>query len=247
MARRDEILAYANELLELDAYPDYGPMGMQVEGADEVTRIGCAVSASRELFERAAAAGCELVIVHHGLIWDSDPRTIDGAMRARLGLLLGANITLAAYHLALDAHPEIGNNVLLARELGIEPEERVAGLGFGGPLAEPLGVEEFARRVHERLAREPLVFPAGPDRVARAAVITGGAAKYVVDAAAAGYDLFLTGEAAEPTLHTARELGIHFVAAGHYATETLGVQALAARLAERFGLGWEFIDLPNPV
>lgn len=247
MANRDELLAYANELLDLDAYPDYGPMGMQVEGAPEVNRIACAVSASLELFERVAAAGANFLIVHHGLIWDGDPRVVAGPLRGRLKALLDADITLAAYHLALDAHAEVGNNALLARELGVDPERPFAGIGWGGSLAEPAGIEEFAGRVRERLGAEPLVFPHGPERIERAAVVTGGAAKYVADAASEGYDLFLTGEPAEPTLHAARELGIHFVAGGHYATETLGVRALSAKLAEQFGLEWEFVDLPNPV
>jgi dinuclear metal center YbgI/SA1388 family protein len=160
---------------------------------------------------------------------------------------LDAEITLAAYHLALDAHPEVGNNALLARELGVEPSERFAGIGFGGRLAEPVSVEQFAAHVREKLGSEPVVFAHGPDRIERAAVVTGGAARLLADAAREGYDLFLTGEPAEPTLHTARELGIHFVAAGHYATERIGIQALAKRLSDQFDLEWEFIDLPNPV
>ncbi|HEU5066081.1 MAG TPA: Nif3-like dinuclear metal center hexameric protein [Gaiellaceae bacterium] len=247
MADRDEILAFASDLLELDAYPDYGPMGLQVAGAQEVVRIACGVSASLELFERTAASGAQMLLVHHGLLWDRDPRVIDGVVRRRLKALFDAEITLAAYHLALDAHPEVGNNALLSRGLGIEPAERFAEIGFGGPLAEPATIEEFASRVREALGSEPLVFAHGPERVERAAVVTGGAARYLADAAREGYDLFLTGEAAEPTLHAAQELSIHFVAAGHYATERIGVQALSKRLSEHFDLEWEFIDLPNPV
>jgi len=247
LADRDEILAYASELLDLDAYPDYGPMGLQVAGTQEVERLACGVSSSLELFERTAAAGAQMLLVHHGLLWDRDPRVIDDASRRRLKTLFDAEITLAAYHLALDAHPELGNNALLARELGIDPSEQFAGIGFGGPLAEPVSVEDFTARVRDKLGSEPVVFAHGPERVERAAVITGGAARHLVDAAGAGYDLFLTGEPAEPSMHTARELGIHFVAAGHYATERIGIQALTERLAERFDLEWEFIDLPNPV
>src|SRR5439155_14151798 len=188
-----------------------------------------------------------LVLVHHGLFWDSDPRVVGARMKSRLKALFDSDLTLAAYHLALDAHPEVGNNALLARELGIEVEEAFGGIGFGGRLAEPLPAETFLGEIRSRLGQDPLVFPYGPEQVERVAVVSGGAAKYVVAAAAEGYDLFLTGEAAEPTMHAARELGIHFVAAGHYATERLGVQALAARLAERFGLEWEFLELPNPV
>jgi dinuclear metal center YbgI/SA1388 family protein len=247
VADRDQILDYAAELLDLDAYPDGGPMGMQVAGAREVKRLVCGVSASLELFERAGAAGAQMVVVHHGLFWDSTPRVIDDAMRRRLKALLDAEITLAAYHLALDAHAEVGNNALLARQLGIEPADRFASIGFGGPLSEPASIEEFTVRVREALGSEPVVFAHGPERIERAAVITGGAARYVADAAHEGYDLFLTGEPGEPTLHTALELGIHFVAGGHYATERVGIQALTRTLAEEFDLDWEFVDLPNPV
>ncbi|MBA3366425.1 MAG: Nif3-like dinuclear metal center hexameric protein [Actinobacteria bacterium] len=246
MAHRDEILAHAAELLDLDSFPDYGPMGMQVAGSPSVTRIACGVSASRELFERAAASGAQLLLVHHGLLWNSDPRTIDTRLRRRLEALFAAGMTLAAYHLALDAHPEIGNNALLCQTLGVRNESPFAKIGFGGCI-EPASLETFTGLVSDRLGREPLVFPYGPEVVERVAVVTGGAGRYVVEAAEEGYDLFLTGEAEEPTLHIARELGIHFVAGGHYATETLGVQALAGRLAKRFGVPWEFIDLPNPV
>jgi dinuclear metal center YbgI/SA1388 family protein len=247
VADRDEILAFANELLDLGSYPDYGPMGLQVAGAREVGRVACGVSASLELFERAAAGGAQMLLVHHGLLWDRDPRVIDDALRRRLKALFDAEITLAAYHLALDAHPGLGNNALLARELGIEPSEQFAEIGFGGPLAEPVSVDQFTARVREQLGSEPVVFAHGPERIERAAVVTGGAGRHLADAAREGFDLFLTGEPEEPSLHTARELGIHFVAAGHYATERIGIQALAKRLAEQFDLEWEFIDLPNPV
>jgi dinuclear metal center YbgI/SA1388 family protein len=247
VANRDAILKYAAELLDLDAHPDYGPMGLQVEGAEEVTRIACGVSASLALFQRAAELNAQLLIVHHGLFWDSDSRRIDGPMRKRLQALFDADITLAAYHLALDAHPEIGNNALVAKQLGIEPKERFAGIGFGGPLRPATEAERFVGRVREKLGREPLVFPHGPDKIKRAAVVTGRGGRFFAEAAAAGYDLFLTGEAEEPALHLARELGVHYVAAGHYATERFGVQALAKKLAERFGAEADYIELGNPV
>jgi dinuclear metal center YbgI/SA1388 family protein len=247
VADRDEILAFAHAYLDLDAYPDYGPMGMQVPGSPEVSRIACAVSSSLELFERAAAANADLILVHHGLFWDSDPRGIDEQLKRRLKALFDADMTLAAYHLALDAHPEVGNNALLARELGIEPERRFAELGFGGSLHEPVAIEGFAARVREALQMEPLVFDGGPQTIASAAVVTGRAGRLLYDAAREGYDLFLTGEAEEWSLQTSNELGIHYVAGGHYATERVGIKALAAKLAERFELDWEFVELPNPV
>jgi dinuclear metal center YbgI/SA1388 family protein len=247
VARRDEIIAFAGDLLDIGSFRDYGPMGLQVIGAEEVTKVACGVSSSLELFERAAAAGAQLVLVHHGLLWENEPRTIDARMKGRLRALFEADITLAAYHLALDAHPEIGNNVLLARELGLEVEGPFAEIGVGGGFAEPPTVSELVSRVRHAVDREPLVFAAGPERIRRAAVVSGGAARHLSQAAAEGYDALVTGEAAEPTMMTARELGIHFVGAGHYATERLGVQALAARIAERFGVDWEFVELENPV
>jgi len=247
MTSREEIVAFANEFLDTAAYPDYGPMGLQVVGAPDVTKIACSVSASRELFERAGEVGAQMVIVHHGLFWEKDSRVVGPVMRARLEALFHADLSLVAYHLALDAHPEIGNNALLADALGITRERRFTDWGYGGSLAEPMPVSEFATRVQEKVDRPPLVFSYGPEQVERIAVLTGGAARFVSDAAEQGYDCFLTGEADEPTKHAAKEAGIHFVAAGHYATETLGVRALAAKLADEFGVEWEFLDLPNPV
>jgi dinuclear metal center YbgI/SA1388 family protein len=247
MAARDDVLDYARELLDLDAFDDYGPMGLQVVGADEVTKVVAAVSSSLELFDRAAQADAQLVIVHHGLLWNDDPRVIDSSMRRRLKALFDADITLAAYHLALDAHPEIGNNVLLAEKLGIRDPARVLELGFGGRLDRPLGLEELAALLQEATGREAQVFDGGPELIERVAVITGGAAKLFPQVAALGYQAFVTGEPSEPTLHAARELGTHFLAGGHYATETFGIKALAERLAKQFDLEWEFVDLPNPV
>jgi dinuclear metal center YbgI/SA1388 family protein len=247
LAARDDILDYARELLDLDSFKDYGPMGLQVVGAEEVTKVAAAVSSSLELFQRAVAAGAQLVIVHHGILWDADPRVIDRPMRRRLQALFDGDITLAAYHLALDAHPEIGNNILLARMLGVREPEPFLDLGYGGPLDRPVPLEQLAARLREATGREPQVFDGGPGEIERVGVITGGAAKLFPQVAALGYDAFVTGEPSEPTLHAARELGTHFLAGGHYATETFGIKALAERIAEHFGIEWEFLDLPNPV
>jgi dinuclear metal center YbgI/SA1388 family protein len=246
VAHRDEILAFADELLDVSAHPDFGPVGLQVVGAEEVTTIACGVSASRELFQHTRNVGAQMVFVHHGLFWDRDPRIVDERMKGRLQALFDGDITLAAYHLALDAHPDVGNNALLARELGVEVEEPFE-VGFGGSLPAPVSAGEFVGRVRNVLGREPLSFEYGPEQIRRVAIVSGGGASLLPGAAAAGYDLFLTGEPAEPTMMVARELGIHFVAGGHYATERLGVQALAERIAERFELEWQFIELTNPV
>lgn len=245
MARRDEILRYADELLEVSKYPEFGPPGAQVLGADEVTSIVCGVSSSRALFAHARERSAQLVLVHHGLFWRNEPLVVDRRLRGRLEALFAGEITLAAYHIALDAHAELGNNVLLARELGIDVDDRFAGIGAGGGLDTTL--DAFVARVREVTRRDPLVFAHGPERIRRAAIVTGSGGYDLLNAAREGYDVYLTGEAEEPNMHAAEELGIHFVAAGHYGTERLGVQALAAHLAERFGLEWEFVELPNPV
>jgi dinuclear metal center YbgI/SA1388 family protein len=247
MAARDDILDYARELLDLDAFHDYGPMGLQVVGAEEVSKVAAGVSSSLELFQRTAQSGAQLLVVHHGLFWEGDPRIVDRQLRGRLQALFDADITLAAYHLALDAHPEIGNNALLAQELGIQSTERVLEWGWGGRLDPSVGLEELAGRLRDATGREPQVFGGGPDQIERVAVITGGAAKLFPQIAALGYDAYVTGEPAEPTLHAARELGAHFLAGGHYATETFGIKALAEKLAQQFDLEWVFLDLPNPV
>ena len=248
MAHRDEIVRFADELLEVDRWPEYGVPGLQVVGADEVRKVACGVSSSLELFERAAAAGAQLLVVHHGMFWRNEPVWIDRRQRGRLEALFGADLTLLAYHLALDAHPELGNNALLARELGVEVEGPFGDVGQGGRLREPVEAGALVDRIREVAGgREPLVYAHGPERIERVAICSGGAAGELIRAAHEGYDLFLTGEPGEPSLNTARELGIHFVAAGHDATERLGVQALAQRIAERFGLDWEFIPVENPV
>jgi dinuclear metal center YbgI/SA1388 family protein len=247
VAFRDDIVAHANELLEVARFPEYGTPGLQVVGADEVRKIACGVSSSRELFERAAAAGAQLVIVHHGMFWRNEPVWIDRRQRGRLKALFDADLSLLAYHLALDAHPMLGNNALLAQELGVEIERPFGDVGQGGTLRETQHVDDICARIEQVVGRKPLVFDYGPERVQRVAICSGGAGGDLIRAAHEGYDLYLTGEPEEPSLQNARELGIHFVAGGHDATERLGVQALARHLAERFDVEWEFIAIENPV
>jgi len=247
MAHRDEIVSFANELLDTERFPEYGLPGLQVAGADEVTKLACGVSCSLELFEAAAASGAQLLVVHHGLFWRNEPLLVDRRLRGRLETLFRADLSLVAYHLALDAHPELGNNAQLALALGIAREGEFKEIGLGGRLEEPCGIEAFQERVLTAVQRYPTVFPHGPERIERVAISTGSAGYQLIEAAHEGYDLFLTGEPEEPSLQTARELGIHFVAAGHDATERLGVQALARRLAEEFELEWEFLEVENPV
>jgi dinuclear metal center YbgI/SA1388 family protein len=246
MASRDEIAAYADGLLEVERFPEFAPQGLQVIGADEVTTIACGVSCSRELFERAVELGAELVLVHHGLFWRNEPLVVDARQRGRLEALFAGNASLVAYHLALDAHATLGNNAQLAARIAATPERPFGGVGLGCSLAH-VELDELAARVEEAVERAPLVLPGGDRVIHRIAISTGAAGYDLAHAAHAGYDALLTGEAEEPSAATARELGIHLIAAGHHATERLGVQALAAHLAERFGLEWHYVEVENPV
>jgi dinuclear metal center YbgI/SA1388 family protein len=246
VANRDEIVRYANELLDVARWPEFAPPGLQVVGSDDVSLLACGVSGSRELFEQAVAAGAEMVLVHHGLFWRTEPLVVDARLRGRLESLFRGNASLLAYHLALDAHPELGNSAQLAKRLGAVPDSSFGGVGLGCTI-EPQGVDRLTARVREAVERDPLVFAYGPAEIRRLAVSTGAAGYDLVSAAHEGYDALLTGEPEEPSLHAARELAIHLIAAGHHATERLGVQALAAHLAERFGLRWQYIEVENPV
>jgi dinuclear metal center YbgI/SA1388 family protein len=246
MALRDEIVAHADELLEIERFPEFAPQGLQVVGAREVTTIACGVSCSRDLFERAVALGAELVIVHHGLFWRNEPLVVDARLRGRLEALFKGDASLLAYHLALDAHPTVGNNAQLAAEIGAEPVAAFESVGLGCTLP-PISLDELVGRVEAVVGRIPLVLRGGDHDVGRLAVSSGGAGHDLIPAAHQGFDALLTGEPEESSAATARELGIHLIAAGHHATERLGVQALAAHLAERFALEWHYIEVDNPV
>ena len=246
MAERDEIVAYANELLEIERFPEFAPQGLQVVGAPEVTTIACGVSCSRELFEGAVGLGAELVLVHHGLFWRNEPLVVDARLRGRLEALFRGGGSLVAYHLALDAHPTLGNNAQLAARVGATPVGPFEVVGLGCTI-DAVRVEDLAARVAGAVGRTPLVLRGGDHEIRRLAVSTGAAGHDLVPAAHEGYDALLTGEPEEPSSAAARELGIHLLAAGHYASEQFGVQALAAHLADRFELEWQFVEVANPV
>ncbi len=246
MAHRDEIVAHASELLEADKWPEFGMPGLQVVGAAEVTTLACGVSSSRTLFERAVDLGAEMVLVHHGLFWRNEPLVVDARLRGRLEALFEGNASLLAYHLALDAHPVVGNSAQLAGRIDARPTGPFAGVGLGCDV-DSVTVDELAGRVRAAVGREPLVLPFGPPTITRVAVATGAAGYELIRAAHEGFDALLTGEAEEPNRATAEELGIHLVAAGHHATERFGVQALAAELAGRFDLEWHYVEVENPV
>lgn len=251
-----DLIADLDALLEPARFADYGPNGLQVPGRAEVATVATGVSASAELFERAIAARADLILVHHGLFWRPTRRgvgPIDRAMKRRLKLLFDADASLAAYHLPLDAHPTNGNNALIAGALGADSHAPF-GLHEGQPIgvlarfpAPGFDAQDLTARVAALTEREPLVFDAGPPRVQALAIVSGAGASYLDDAIAAGADAFLTGEPAERVMTQAREAAIHFIAAGHYATETFGVRRLGEHLSERFGVEHVFIDVPNPV
>lgn len=248
----DDLLAHLDALLDPARFADYGPNGLQVPGAGQVEHVVTGVSAGLELFERAAALGADLVLVHHGLFWGASSGAIGRALHRRLKVLFDHDMALAAYHLPLDAHPAVGNNALLAAGLGAtstEPfaEHRGAPIGVAARFDPPLGRDELVARVRELTRRDPLVFPAGPDPVRSLGIVSGSAADDVEQAIAHGLDAFLTGEPAERVMTIAQEGGVTFLAAGHYATETFGVRALGELLAERFGVRHTFVDVPNPV
>jgi dinuclear metal center YbgI/SA1388 family protein len=247
MAELDELIRYLDELLDPAAFEDIGPNGLQVPGPRAVERVVTGVTAQLELIERAVEERAELVLVHHGLFWEFAPLGLTPRLAERLRPLFRHDVALAAYHLPLDAHPEVGNNALLADALGAAGHVAFAGIGRGATFEEPLPAAELFERVAAATGREPLVFDAGPPSVRRVAIVSGGAASRLDEAIADGYDAFVTGEPKENVMADAREAGIHFVAAGHYATETFGVRRLGELLADRFGVEHVWVDIPNPV
>ena len=243
----DHLIAYLDGLLDPGAFDDLGPNGLQVPGPRAVTKVVTGVTAQRALFDRAVAEDAELVLVHHGLFWSFNGVGLTPVLAERLRPLFKHDIALAAYHLPLDAHPEVGNNALLAEALGASGHEAFAGIGRGATFDAPVPARELFARVAAVTGREPVVFDGGPPEVRRLAIVSGGAASRLGAAVAEGYDAFLTGEPKENVMADAREAGIHFIGAGHYATETFGVRQLGYLLAAEFGIEHVWVDLPNPV
>ena len=248
-----DLVAHLDGILEPRQFTDYGPNGLQVPGPEKVAAVATGVSAHAELFERAAVAGAGLVLVHHGLFWKGQPLEVTPLMYTRLKPLFEHNLGLAAYHLPLDAHPQHGNNALLAAALGLEAVAPFADhegrpIGVHGRLpGDGLVLEALAERVAQVLDRPPLVVTGGDHPVTTLGIVSGGGTDHIHEAVALGLDAFLTGEPAERAFGIARDDGIHFLAAGHHATERLGVQRLGDLLAERFGVEHVFIDVPNPI
>ncbi|ATG74387.1 Nif3-like dinuclear metal center hexameric protein [Zobellella denitrificans] len=238
--------------LNAQAIKDYCPNGLQVEGKSEVRRVVTGVTASQALVDRAVAMGADALLVHHGYFWKGENEQIRGMKRRRLKALLGHDINLYAYHLPLDIAPGLGNNAQLAALLGIrqtgplEPDNALS-VSMRGELDAPLSGDQLAERLRQRLGRPVLhVGEAGPALIRRVGYCTGGGQGFIELAAEQGMDAFISGEVSEQTVHVARELGLHFFAAGHHATERYGIKALGEWLAAEHGLEVSFVDIDNP-
>ncbi len=248
MAARSEIDNFLNRLLEPGSFKDYGPNGLQVEGKPEVLKIVSGVTASRALIEAAIAAGADALFVHHGLFWRGQDGRVTGWLKERLKLLLAAELNLWAYHLPLDAHAELGNNARFGAKLELAADRHFGeqDLGFIGTPAPPLTVAALTALLQFRHGRPPVVVEGDGRPITRVAWCTGGAQGWFEAAITAGADAYITGELSEPQAHIARETGVAFFACGHHATERFGAPAVAARVAQQFGIEHEFIDVPNP-
>jgi dinuclear metal center YbgI/SA1388 family protein len=251
MVKLQQLVDYCDQLLDVGSYQDYCPNGLQIEGRSEVRRIISGVSASQALLDAAVAREGDLVLVHHGYFWKGEPQTLHGMRKQRIKTLLCNDISLLAYHLPLDGHVELGNNAQLARRWGFQVEGRfgagpAGGIAMFGTLAQPLRAVELAAQLSADLSREALLIEGGERIIRRLGWCSGAAQDYLEQAAGLGLDAFISGEVSERTVHSARELGIHYIAAGHHATERYGVEALGAHLAEVFSIENQFLDLHNP-
>jgi dinuclear metal center YbgI/SA1388 family protein len=246
MADRVEIEKSLGTLLRPEAFKDYGPNGLQVEGRHEVRRIASGVTASLAFIDAALAAGADTLLVHHGLFWRGQDGRLTGWLAARVRRLMAADANLFAYHLPLDAHAELGNNAQLGLRLGLVADARFGEQDLGFCAAAETSLEALAARVQQQLHRAPLVVPGDGRPLRRVAWCSGGAQGFFESAIAAGADAFITGEISEPQSHLARETGVAFLACGHHASERFGAPAVAAHVAARFGVEHLFIDIENP-
>jgi len=239
-------------LLKPQNFNDYCPNGLQVQGKDRVQNLVTGVTACKALIEEAVLRSTDLILVHHGFFWKGEEPAITGIKRDRIQILLSNEISLMAYHLPLDVHPELGNNAQLGKLLGFEVTGSFANyngrnIGLIGNTSKPYTVNELGEVLDSKLRRAPLIIEGSDRSISTVAWCTGAAQNYIEEAIESGVDAFITGEVSEPTVHIAREAGIHFFAAGHHATERFGVQAVGEYLADKFNLNHQFIDIDNPV
>jgi len=245
----NELRDYSASLLQTNLFKDYCPNGVQVEGRAEVRRIATGVTASQQVLDAAIAWGADAILVHHGYFWRSEEAAITGIKKRRIAELLRHDVSLLAYHLPLDAHPELGNNAQLGKLLGLTLQSRFGEQNIAclGTLEQPLTLAQFAQLIGQALQRTPQVIGDATKSLKNIAWCSGGGQGYFEEAIARGVDAFITGEISEQNFHLANETGVAFIAAGHHATERHGIQALGEHLAERFGLEYRFFDQDNPV
>ncbi|MCL5427000.1 Nif3-like dinuclear metal center hexameric protein [Halomonas sp. NPDC076908] len=252
MIQRDQLVAACDHQLRAGQFKDFTINGLQVAGCDQVQRVMTGVTACQALLDEAVTWQADMVLVHHGYFWKNEPVAITGMKQKRIKTLLDHDINLLAYHLPLDAHAEMGNNAELARLLGWKVEgcidgELGEGLLWAGRLTQPQTLQVLAEQIAQTLRREPLVIEApGVGEIERIAWCTGGAQDMITDAFEAGAQVFVSGEISERTTHLAREMGIHYIAAGHHATERYGIQAMGEWLADEYGVEHRFVDIDNP-
>lgn len=249
--QREQLVSFLNHELQTDKIRDYCPNGLQVEGKAEIKRLVTGVTASQALLDAAVATQADAILVHHGYFWKNERPEVTGMKKARLQTLLRHDINLLAYHLPLDVHPVFGNNAQLglqlkAKNISIINSVEPSGVLMQGELTQPEPVQQIAAGLEQTLGRQVLLHAAGCKTVSKLAWCTGGGQSYIEQAAAAGVQLFISGEVSEQTIHVSRELGIHFIAAGHHATERYGVKALGELIAQQFDVEVQFIDIDNP-
>ena len=250
MVQPIELAAYCDALLDAASFTDYCPNGLQVEGTRSIRRLATGVTASLATIEAAAHWGADAILVHHGYFWKGEPAPLTGIKGKRVRTICAREMSLLAFHLPLDAHPEVGNNATLGARLGFSgaaPTAAGEGLVWQVELADALAADALGQRIEEALTRRPLHIDGGPLRIRRIGWCSGAAQGFIEAAADLGLDAYISGEISEPTVHVARERGIHYYAAGHHATERYGVQALAERAASRFGVDVRHFEIDNPV
>ena len=248
----EALLRALNQTLRPEQFNDYCPNGLQVEGRSTVAKLVTGVTACQALIDRALDVGADAILVHHGYFWKGEDPCVKGMKKQRLAALLKADVSLLAYHLPLDVHPELGNNVQLAQRLkltvegGLEPD-KANSIGLYGQLPEAIDSQALSQLIEQALGRKPLHIAGSDKAIKKVGWCTGSAQGYIQNAIELGLDAYITGEVSESTVHTARESGVHFYSAGHHATERYGVQALGNYLAKEFGIEHQFIDIENPV
>ncbi len=248
--KTQDLIVYLDDLLEVNRYQDYAPNGLQVEGTGSIQKIITGVTACQALIDAAIEQNADAILVHHGYFWKNESQVITGIKQKRIKALLDNNINLIGYHLPLDGHVELGNNAQLAKLWQLEditPADKNEGLVRLGRLKSSINIQDFIDQVEHSLDRLPLHLPGGPQQVQTIAWCSGGAQGYIEQAIEWGADVYISGEVSEQTTHIARENAIHYLAAGHHATERLGVKSLGEHLQSKFGLEVLFVDITNPV